>query len=271
MFAVIKTGGKQYRVAAEDQITIMSLPGAPGDVLAFEDVLSLFADGAMQIGTPFVSGVTIAGEIVQQKRSPKSISFKKRRRKNSKRKRGHRQELTVVRITQFLTGGAKPTLHPAAHAATAPAALLSSAAHPAALQSSAAHAATAPAALLSAEAHADHSAGIAASAAASVAAARAAGHDTSVFKKLDSAVGTADDIELIGGIGPTIARQLHGIGIYHFWQIAAMKQDDIDAVEHEVGFKGRAARDHWKDQAIELIAGKGPRSKVDQARAAHHD
>ena len=123
MFAVIKTGGKQYRVAAEDQITIMSLPGAPGDVLAFEDVLSLFADGAMQIGTPFVSGVTIAGEIVQQKRSPKSISFKKRRRKNSKRKRGHRQELTVVRITQFLTGGAKPVLHSAAHMSTAPAAL----------------------------------------------------------------------------------------------------------------------------------------------------
>ena len=247
MFAVIKTGGKQYRVAAEDQITIMSLPGAPGDVLAFEDVLSLFADGTMQIGTPFVSGVTIAGEIVQQKRSPKSISFKKRRRKNSKRKRGHRQELTVVRITQFLTGGAKPVLHSAAHMSTA------------------------PAALLSAEAHAGHSAGIAASAAASVAAAHAAGHDTSVFKKLDSAIGTADDIELIGGIGPAIARQLHGIGIYHFWQIVAMKQDDIDAVEHEVGFKGRAARDHWKDQAAELMAGKGPRAKVDQARAASHE
>ena len=247
MFAVIKTGGKQYRVAAEDQITIMSLPGAPGDVLAFEDVLSLFKDGAMLIGTPFVDGVTIAGEIVQQKRSPKTISFKKRRRKNSKRKRGHRQELTVVRITQFLTDGAKPSLHSAALASTA------------------------PAALLSADAHAGHSAGIASAAAASVAAAHAAGIDTKVFQKLDSAVGTADDIELIGGIGPGIAKKLHGIGIYHFWQIVAMSQDDIDAVEHEVGFKGRAARDHWKDQAAELMAGKGPRAKVDQERAAKHD
>ena len=116
MFAVIKTGGKQYRVAAEDQITVMSLPGAPGDVLAFEEVLT-FSDGtAVHIGAPYVTGVTVTGEIVQQKRSPKSIAFKKRRRKNSKRKRGHRQELTIVRISEFLTGGAKPAAK-ASHAA----------------------------------------------------------------------------------------------------------------------------------------------------------
>ena len=232
MFAVIKTGGKQYRVAADDKLTIMTLAGEPGDTVAFDHVLSLGTD----IGTPFVEGVTVVGEIVEHKRSPKTISFKKRRRQNSKRKRGHRQDLTVVRITQFLTGGAKPAMK--AHA---------------------------PAPLLSADSHG----GTAAAALASVAAAQAAGLDTSKFQRLEAAVGTADDLELISGIGPGIAKKLHGIGIYHFWQVIAMTQDDIDGVEHEVGFKGRATRDHWKDQAQELMDGKPPRAKSDQARAAH--
>ena len=81
-------------------------------------------------------------------------------------------------------------------------------------------------------------------------------------------VGKADDLELIGGVGPTIAGKLNGVGVWHFWQVAAMSQDDIDAIEGEVGFKGRAARDEWKAQAIELMEGKGPRAKSDQERAA---
>jgi large subunit ribosomal protein L21 len=108
MFAVIKTGGKQYRVAAEDEITVMTLPGEPGDVVAF-DVLALFDGETSQIGAPLVAGASVAGEIVAHARGPKVIAFKKRRRKNSRRKRGHKQDLTVVRITEFLTGGAKPT------------------------------------------------------------------------------------------------------------------------------------------------------------------
>ena len=242
MFAVIKTGGKQYRVAADDKITIMTLAGEPGDVVAFDQVLTLVSDAGTHIGTPFVEGATVAAEIVAHARSPKTISFKKRRRQNSKRKRGHRQDLTIVKITQFLTGGAKPALK--AHA---------------------------PAALLAPVADAAHHAGVATAALASVAAAKAAGLDTAKFQRLSAAVGTADDIELISGIGPGIASKLHGIGIYHFWQVIAMSQDDIDGVEHEVGFKGRATRDHWKDQAQELMDGKGPRAKIDQERAAKHD
>jgi large subunit ribosomal protein L21 len=102
MFAVIKTGGKQYRVAADEQITIMSLAGAAGDIVTFSDVLLVENDGATQFGAPFVAGASVKAEIVEQTRSPKSISFKKRRRKNSKRKRGHRQDLTLVRITEVL-------------------------------------------------------------------------------------------------------------------------------------------------------------------------
>jgi len=99
MFAVIKTGGKQYTVAAEDTITVMTLAGEPGDKVTFDTVLMLVDGDATTVGAPVVAGATVSGEIVEQARGPKVIAFKKRRRKNSKRKRGHRQDLTLVRIT----------------------------------------------------------------------------------------------------------------------------------------------------------------------------
>ncbi len=102
MFAVIKTGGKQYRVAAEDKITVMSLAGDAGDAVTFSDVLLVEKDGAAEIGAPLVAGASVRAEIVEQTRGPKVISFKKRRRKNSRRKRGHRQDLTVVRIVEVV-------------------------------------------------------------------------------------------------------------------------------------------------------------------------
>jgi large subunit ribosomal protein L21 len=97
MFAVIRTGGKQYSVSAGDIITVMALDGAPGDKVTFDDVLFVSGD-APKIGAPTVAGASVSGEIVEQTRSPKSIAFKKRRRQNSKRKRGHRQDLTLVKI-----------------------------------------------------------------------------------------------------------------------------------------------------------------------------
>ncbi|MBV9636589.1 MAG: 50S ribosomal protein L21 [Methylobacteriaceae bacterium] len=121
MFAVIKTGGKQYRVAAEDKITVMSLAGAPGDAVAFDQVLMLSNGGSAEVGAPFVAGASVAGQIVEQTRGPKVIAFKKRRRKNSKRKRGHRQDLTIVRITDILTGGARPAAQASAAAPESPA------------------------------------------------------------------------------------------------------------------------------------------------------
>jgi large subunit ribosomal protein L21 len=107
MFAVIKTGGLQYRVAANDVITVGKLAGEPGDIIELGDVLMVGGD-AIVVGTPAVAGATVAGEIVRQERGPKIIAFKKRRRKNSRRKRGHRQDFTVVRITEILTDGRKP-------------------------------------------------------------------------------------------------------------------------------------------------------------------
>jgi large subunit ribosomal protein L21 len=107
MFAVIKTGGLQYRVAANDVITVGKLAGEPGDIIELGDVLMLGGD-AIVVGTPAVAGAIVAGEIVRQERGPKIIAFKKRRRKNSRRKRGHRQDFTVVRITEIFTDGRKP-------------------------------------------------------------------------------------------------------------------------------------------------------------------
>jgi large subunit ribosomal protein L21 len=107
MFAVIKTGGKQYKVAAENKITVMSLEGEAGAKVTFAEVLALFDGETNHIGAPFIAGASVVGEIVEQTRGPKVIAFKKRRRKNSKRKRGHKQDLTIVKIVEILAGGAK--------------------------------------------------------------------------------------------------------------------------------------------------------------------
>jgi len=108
MYAVIKTGGKQYRVAANDTIEIEKLAGSAGDSIEFTDVLMVSNGDAIEWGAPVVQGATVAGEILGQVRGPKIIIFKKRRRKHYRRKNGHRQDLTSVRITEILTGGAKP-------------------------------------------------------------------------------------------------------------------------------------------------------------------
>ena len=105
MYAVIKTGGKQYRVAANDKIQIEKLVGNPGDKVEFAEVLMISNDGSVDIGAPFVAGATVVGEIASQDRGPKVVIFKKRRRKHFRRKNGHRQDLTSVTITSILTGG----------------------------------------------------------------------------------------------------------------------------------------------------------------------
>ena len=108
MFAVIRTGGKQYRVAAEDVIRVDRVNGQPGEIVEFGEVLVVGGD-TPQLGTPTVIGATVAGEVLQHTRGDKVIAFKKRRRKNSRRKRGYRHEFSVIRITEILTGGAKPS------------------------------------------------------------------------------------------------------------------------------------------------------------------
>jgi large subunit ribosomal protein L21 len=111
MFAVFKTGGKQYRVAAEDVLKVAKVEGDPGDIVEFGEVLVVGGD-TVTLGAPTVSGAAVAAEVLDQARGPKVIAFKKRRRKNSRRKRGHRQEFTLIRITEILTEGRKANKTP---------------------------------------------------------------------------------------------------------------------------------------------------------------
>ncbi len=106
MFAVFKTGGKQYRVATEDVLKVDKIKGEPGEIVEFGEVLVVGGD-SVKLGAPTVAGATVAAEVLDQGRGSKIIAFKKRRRKNSRRKIGHRQEFTLLRITEILTDGQK--------------------------------------------------------------------------------------------------------------------------------------------------------------------
>jgi large subunit ribosomal protein L21 len=215
MYAVIKTGGKQYRVAPEQKIQIERLAGAAGDQIEFDQVLMVANGASVDVGAPYVAGATVVAEIASQDRGPHIIVFKKRRRKHYRRRNGHRQDLTSVTIREILTGGAKP-----AKKAVAP---------------------------KQAEAKAEAPAPVAAAAA--------------------PAAGNADDISLIGGIGPKILKGLNDMGVTTFAQIAAWTEADVERVETELKQKGRVAREEWIEQAKELLAGKPPRAKTDKARS----
>lgn len=220
MFAVIKTGGKQYTVAANDVITIERLEGEAGDVISFTEVLMLGGDKVV-VGSPLVAGATVAGELVEQARGPKVISFKKRRRQNSKRKKGHRQHLSLVRITEILTDGKKPSGAKAAKSTESKPAKVAAAA----------------------------------GAAVAAAALSGGGRDES-------------NLSLISGVGPTIEKKLRAAGITTWSQIAAWDEAVIAKWDEELALRGRATREEWVEQAKELLAGKPPRAKVDQAELA---
>ena len=127
MYAVIRTGGKQYKVAPQDVLQIEKIEGAAGEPVSFSDVLMVAGEGGPTVGVPLVAGAAVSAEVVEQGRGPKVIIFKKKRRQNYRRKKGHRQELTTVRILEILTDGKAP-----AKAAKAKPAEVSTAEEPAA-------------------------------------------------------------------------------------------------------------------------------------------
>jgi large subunit ribosomal protein L21 len=109
MFAVIRTGGKQYRVAPNDIIEVEKIAGKPGEIVELAEVILLGGDGSPKTGSPTIAGALVAAEVIEQKRGDKVIVFKKKRRSNYRRTRGHRQALTALRITEILTDGKKPS------------------------------------------------------------------------------------------------------------------------------------------------------------------
>lgn len=108
MYAVIRTGGKQYKVAKNDVIAVERLSGEAGDVIALDEVLLLGNGAAATIGSPLVGGACVAAEVLEQGQADKVLVFKKKRRHNYRRKKGHRQEITVLRVTDILTDGNRP-------------------------------------------------------------------------------------------------------------------------------------------------------------------
>jgi large subunit ribosomal protein L21 len=211
MFAIVRTGGKQYRVAAGDKIAVEKLPGEAGDKVSFDDIL-LAGEGDKPAD---LRGLSVSAEIIAQERGEKVIVFKKRRRHNYRRKQGHRQSLTLLRI--LAVGDSKAPVTAKKEAA------------------------------LKAE--------------------KAAAAPKAAAKAADTAI-DASNLSLISGVGPAIEKKLRAAGIESWNDIAAWDDAAIAKWDEELKLGGRAVKEEWVDQAKELLAGKEPRAKADQAEKA---
>lgn len=224
MFAVIKTGGKQYRVAANDLLKIEKVEANVGDIVEIGHVLAHGEGENVTFGAPFVDGALVTAEVVEQGKNRTVIAFKKRRRQNSRRKIGHRQLLTTVRIAEILLGGAKPAKKAAVKA-----------------EAKAEVAAEAQAEAAPKEAKAKKEAAPKAEATAETAAAP-------LFK---APKGEPDDLTVIKGIGPVAAKDLAEQGIITFAQLAKLTDKDVAKIDEHMPFSADQIKD-WREQAKEL-------------------
>ena len=222
MFAVLKTGGKQYRVASGDVLRVEKLAAEPGETVQFNDILMIGA----QVGTPMVDGAAVQAEVVDQVKGDKVIHFVKRRRKHgSKRTKGHRQQLTLIKVTELLEKGADKSGVKAAVGAGSVAAVAVAAAAP-----------KAKAAPKKAEPKAE---------------AKAAPK-----KEAPKADAGADDLKALSGVGPALEKKLHAAGVTSFAQIAAWGEAEIAEFDEKLSFKGRIEREGWVEQAKAKVAEK---------------
>lgn len=220
MFAVLKTGGKQYRVQAGDVLRVERIAAQAGETVQFNEILMLGGDAPV-IGAPMIDGAAVQAEVIDQIKADKVIHFVKRRRKHSsQRTKGHRQKLTLVRVTDILASGADATgvkvaigtgsvsdfVVTAAPTQTAPVANV---------------AGVKPANLLT-----------------------------------EARDGKADDLKKISGVGPKLEALLHKNGVFHFDQIAVWTEEEIAYMNDQLSFKGRIERDGWLEQAAGFKAEK---------------
>lgn len=264
MFAVVKTGGKQYRVAEEQELRVEKLDGEAGSIVQLDEVLMV----GDRIGTPLVEGACVAAEIVEQGRARKVIAFKKRRRQNSRRKIGHRQSFTLIRVSEILTDGASPSKAATGAPAQGRSSRSSEEAAPAPVAevtvnvsddatNDTANEAVGEAVTEATTAAADTPSAVveAATEAAEDAATLAAG--TAPVKEADGPLfeapaGEEDKLTKIKGIGPVAERQLKEQGITTFRQIAELNDDDIKRVDDYMPFSAAQIRD-WQGQARDLM------------------
>ena len=236
MFAVIKTGGKQYKVAEGDIFTVEKLVADAGETVQFNEVLMLGGDKTV-IGAPFVADAGVQAEVVEQTRSAKTIHYVKRRRKHSsQRKKGHRQPLTLVKITEIMVKGAdKSGVKAALGSVSGAAVAAAAAAAPKKATKKAAKKADKPVGKKAPATEAD-----------------AGKVGTAPANLLKGAQGDADDLKKISGVGPKLESTLNEIGVFHFWQIAEWGGDEIEYMDDKLSFKGRIERDNWIAQAKEF-------------------
>ena len=220
MFAVLKTGGKQYRVQAGDVLRVEKLAPEAGDTVQFNDILMI----GDPIGAPFVSGAGVQAEVIVQIMGEKVIHFVKRRRKHSsQRTKGHRQQLTLLRVTDILEKGAeKSGVKAAIGSGSVSTAAVAAAAKPA--KKAAAKTEEAPKA--------------------------------AAKKAAPKAAAGSDDLKLLSGVGPALEKKLHENGVTSFAQIAAWGEAEIAEFDEKLSFKGRIEREGWVEQAKALAAEK---------------
>jgi large subunit ribosomal protein L21 len=214
MFAVLKTGGKQYKVQSGDLLRVEKLAADAGETVQFNEIL-MIGGATPVVGSPRVDGAAVQAEVIDQIKGPKTINFVKRRRKHSsQRTKGHRQQLTLLRVTEILSSGAAAS---GIKAAVGTGSVASAA--PVAAAKSAAKAKAAPAKAKAA------------------APAAAAG---------------ADDLKQLSGVGPALEKKLHAAGVTSFAQIAAWTDADVAATDEQLSLKGRIEREGWIAQAKAL-------------------
>ena len=246
MFAVMKTGGKQYRVAPGDVLRVERLSAEAGERIQFNDVLMVGGD-TVTLGTPTVAGAAVQADVIDQIRGEKVVHFVKRRRKHSsKRTKGHRQHLTLLRVTDILSSGADASGVKAAVGT-------GSVSMPEATPAAAAPQESAPAK----PATTLETAVQAAKPAPKVKPDAAVTEGERPANLLDAPRdGAADDLKKLSGVGPKLESVLNQNGVYHFDQIAGWGDDEVAYMDDKLSFKGRIARDNWIDQAATFAAEK---------------
>lgn len=251
MFAVMKTGGKQYKVQAGDKLRVEKLAAEAGETVQFNEILMLGGDSAT-VGAPLVEGAAVQATVVDQVKGEKLIHFVKRRRKHSsKRKKGHRQQLTLIEITEVLAKGGDKTGVKAAIGAGSIAGVAVAAAA-AAKPAKKAKKAEAPKAE---KPKAEKPKAKKAEAAPAPAADAAADEGTRPANLLTEARGgQPDDLKKISGVGPKLEGVLHSIGVFHFDQIKDWGPEEIAYMDDKLSFKGRIERDNWIEQAAAFAA-----------------
>jgi large subunit ribosomal protein L21 len=226
MFAVLKTGGKQYRVQAGDVLRVERIAAQAGEKVQFNEILMLGGDSPV-IGTPNIDGAGVQAEVIDQIKADKVIHYVKRRRKHSsQRTKGHRQKLTLLRVTDILASGADASGVKAAIGTGSVSGFAVEAAAPAPAKK----AKPAKAAVEAAE-------------------------GTKPANLLSEARGgQPDDLKKISGVGPKLEGLLHENGVFHFDQIAAWTATEIAYMDDKLSFKGRIERDGWIDQAKQFAS-----------------